>query len=475
MVKFIKFDSEMLEKEHLSVLRELGREIGVRSSTSKKKDVLIKEIIDVQNGVVAPEEPSKRGAPPKLPIDLSRFYRKNYDEIDDGYEKVPAVDNPLKFEDSVKPEALEMEGVFEQLDKGYGFIRCKNGEGKKDVYVSQINVKKFGLRDGDEVKCLAKENRVDDSPAIQSLISVNGKSSEEILNRKSFDELTPCYPTEKLFLETEEENDIVLRIIDLFAPLGKGQRGLIVAPPKTGKTTLLKNVAQGIVKNHQDVKLIVLLIDERPEEVTDIKRSVSADVEYSTFDQTAEHHVKTAENVISKAKRLVEDGKDVVILLDSITRLTRAYNNQSESSGRTLSGGIDPVAFYGPKSFFGSARNIEGGGSLTILATALVDTGSRMDEVIFEEFKGTGNMEIRLSRSLAEKRVFPAIDVKKSGTRKEELLLSEKELDAEYELRKILSEREDATELLIEMLKKSKSNKDLLSDKLDAWLKIYQK
>ena len=257
-------------------------------------------------------------------------------------------------------------------------------------------------------------------------------------------------------------------------PIGKGQRGLIVAPPKTGKTSLLKMIAQSIEQNHPEIKLIVLLIDERPEEVTDIKRTIKSEVVFSTFDEGADHHVRTAELVINRAKRLVESGKDVVILLDSITRLTRAYNSIVESSGKTLSGGLDPVAMQGPKRFFGSARNVEEGGSLTILSTALIDTGSRMDDVIYEEFKGTGNMEIHLSRQLSEKRIFPAIDLVRSGTRREELLLSQKQLDASYKLREILSERADAIDSLIDMIKKTKDNADLI-EKADAWIKLYQK
>ena len=275
-------------------------------------------------------------------------------------------------------------------------------------------------------------------------------------------------------LERDGDDDLAIRCVDLFSPLGLGQRGLIVAPPKTGKTTLLKKIAQSIENNYPDVKLMVLLIDERPEEVTDIKRSVKGEVIYSTFDENPEHHIRAAELVINRAKRLVEVNKNVVILMDSITKLTRAYNNTVQSSGRTLSGGIDPVALFMPKKFFGTARNIENGGSLTILSTALAETGSRMDDVIYEEFKGTGNMEIHLSRALSEKRVFPAIDLYKSGTRREELLLSKEELDTVYKLRKILAERNDATDSLLEMMKKTKNNKDLMA-KLDTWINLYQK
>ncbi|MBQ7642916.1 MAG: transcription termination factor Rho, partial [Clostridia bacterium] len=295
------------------------------------------------------------------------------------------------------------------------------------------------------------------------------------LKRTNFDDLIPYYPTKRLKLENATNaDDVAIRCIDLFAPIGKGQRGLIVAPPKAGKTTLLKKIAQAIESNYPDVKLIILLIDERPEEVTDIKRSVKGEVVFSTFDENAEHHIRAAELVINRAKRLVEVGQDVVILMDSITRLARAYNNTIDSSGKTLSGGLDPAALNGPKRFFGAARNIDDGGSLTVLSTALIETGSRLDDVIYEEFKGTGNMEIHLSRELSEKRIFPAIDLYKSGTRKDELLLSEKELATVYKLRKILSERSDATDTLIEMMKKSKNNDDLIS-KIDVWMQLYRK
>ena len=301
---------------------------------------------------------------------------------------------------------------------------------------------------------------------------INGSSPESYLKRKNFDELIPCYP--KKAIKLENGGDIALRVIDLFAPVGFGQRGLIVAPPKTGKTTILQKVAKSIEEKYKDAKLIVLLIDERPEEVTDFKCAISSEVVYSTFDESAERHIRTAENTIAKAKRLVEEGKDVIILLDSITRLARAYNNAIESSGKTLSGGLDPTAMYGPKSFFGSARNTQDGGSLTILATALVDTGSRLDEVIFEEFKGTGNMEIHLSSALAERRVFPAIDLKKSGTRKEELLLDQESLDSALELRRVVLDGKITTAELFQMVKKSKDNKDLC-EKTDAWLSVLNK
>ena len=373
-------------------------------------------------------------------------------------------------------EIFTIEGVLEQHISGYGFLRTNNYENSKDdIYVSSQNIRKYNLRRGDKVKANAKIVREGDSAALQEVLAINDLDPALFLKRTNFDDLLPYYPTDRIKLETEgENNDLSIRLIDLFCPLGMGQRGLIVAPPKTGKTTLLKYIAQSIEKNYPDVKLIILLIDERPEEVTDIKRSVKGEVVFSTFDEGPEHHIRAAELVINRAKRLVEVGQNVVILMDSITRLARAYNNTIESSGKILSGGLDPVAMQGPKRFFGAARNIEDGGSLTILSTALVETGSRMDDVIFEEFKGTGNMEIHLSRELSEKRVFPAIDVNKSGTRREELLLGEKELDAVYKLRNILKGKNDVADTLIEMLKKTSNNTDLVQ-KADAWIKLYQK
>ena len=373
-------------------------------------------------------------------------------------------------------DSIVVEGVLEQHMSGYGFLRVNNYENSKnDAYVSIQNIKRFNLRRGDKVKAVVKVIRDGDSAALQDVVAINDLDPKLFLKRNNFDDLIPYYPTERIKLERDDrEDDIAIRCIDLFSPIGMGQRGLIVAPPKTGKTTLLKKIAQSIEKNYPGIKLIVLLIDERPEEVTDIKRSVKGEVVFSTFDECAEHHIRAAELVVNRAKRLVEVGQHVVILMDSITRLARAYNNTIESSGKTLSGGLDPTAMYGPKRFFGSARNIEGGGSLTILSTALVDTGSRMDDVIYEEFKGTGNMEIHLSRELSERRIFPAIDLYKSGTRREELLLNEKELSTVYKLRQVLSERDDATDTLIEMMNKTKNNDDL-SLKIDVWMKLYQK
>ena len=313
--------------------------------------------------------------------------------------------------------------------------------------------------------------------ALLYITAVNGQPPETAVSRRAFDELTPVYPDERLRLENERnEKDLAIRAIDIIAPIGKGQRGLIVAPPKAGKTVLLKKIANSITDNYPDVKLIVLLIDERPEEVTDMQRSIKGDVVFSTFDEQPENHARMAEIVLERAKRLVEHGQDVVVLLDSLTRLARAYNLVEPPSGRTLTGGLDPASFFKPKRFFGAARNIEGGGSLTIIATALVETGSRMDEVIFEEFKGTGNMEIHLDRKLSEKRIFPAIDLNKSGTRREDLLLTPREQEAVYSVRRVLSggNNQEAAEQLISMLSRTRNNDEFfarLKEGISAWEK----
>ncbi|HEX2999879.1 MAG TPA: transcription termination factor Rho [Armatimonadota bacterium] len=360
------------------------------------------------------------------------------------------------------------EGVLEViLPDGFGFLRMRNlRPNPDDVYVSQSQIKRFGLKTGDTISGQVRPPKEGERYyGLLRVEAVNGLDPEFARQRTDFDDLTPIYPREQMHLETDNKN-LSARLIDLVAPIGKGQRGLIVAPPKAGKTTLLKVIANSITTNYPDVELLVLLIDERPEEVTDIRRSVDGEVVASTFDELPENHMRVAEMVLEKAKRLVESGKDVVVLLDSLTRYGRASNVTVEPSGRTLSGGLDPVALFRPKRFFGAARNIEEGGSLTILATCLVDTGSRMDEMIFEEFKGTGNMELVLDRNLADRRIFPAIDVKRSGTRHEELLYGDEDLRRIWQLRRLLGARElesaEATELLIDRLRKTASNTDFL-------------
>lgn len=360
---------------------------------------------------------------------------------------------------------FQVEGVLDINNaEGYGFLRPINySTSQEDIYISSSQIRKFALRNGDLVSGPARPPRTGEKfNGLMQVGAVNGKDPEEAKERDHFPGLTPLYPEKQMQLETTTGR-IASRMLDLICPIGFGQRGLIVAPPKAGKTSLLKEIANGITTNYPNAELIILLIDERPEEVTDIERTVDAEVVFSTFDQTPEHHIKVSELVLERALRLVEDGRDVIVLLDSITRLARAYNLTIPPSGRTLSGGIDPAAFYRPKRFFGSARNIEDGGSLTILATALIETGSRMDDVIYEEFKGTGNAEVHLSRELAERRVFPAIDVKRSGTRKEEILLEPHILEAVWKVRNTMKgDGLETSEQIVKQLRETKSNKDFI-------------
>ena len=357
------------------------------------------------------------------------------------------------------------QGVLEILPEGYGFLRARNYlPSQEDVYVSQSQVKRLGLKTGDTIVGGMRPPKSGERYySLLKVEAINGIAPESIRQRQSFDELTPVYPSDRLQMETNSGNTAG-RFVDIVAPIGKGQRGLIVSPPKAGKTTLLKQIASGITTNHPEVHLLVLLIDERPEEVTDIRRSVDGEVAASTFDEMPENHLKLQEIILEHAKRLVEAGRDVVVLLDSITRLARASNLTVAPSGRTLSGGLDPSALYRPKRFFASARNIEEGGSLTVIATALVETGSRMDDMIFEEFKATGNWEIVLDRSMADRGLFPAIDIQRSGTRHQELLFSDEELQRVYQLRRVLNalDTTQASELLLTGLRKTSSNSEFL-------------
>ncbi len=371
-----------------------------------------------------------------------------------------------EYREYSEEERPTVEGILEIADGGFGFLRCENFlTSDKDIYVGQAQIRRFNLKTGDKVRGIARRPNPGDK--FGALLYVNEVNDDDLgiaINRKDFDELIPIFPEERLSLETTR-NEIAMRLIDIVAPIGKGQRGIIVAPPKSGKTILLKKIASTIEKKYEEIEIIVLLVDERPEEVTDMKRSLTrSEVIYSTFDEQPQNHVKVAEMVMARAQRLAEHGKDVVILLDSITRLARAYNLVVPASGRTLSGGLDPGALHRPKKFFGTARNIENGGSITILATALVETGSRMDDVIFEEFKGTGNMELHLDRSLSEKRIFPAIDLNKSGTRREDLLLTQDELETVYIIRRALGNlgTQEATEIIINNLINTKSNKEFV-------------
>ena len=378
-----------------------------------------------------------------------------------------AAEAPETQERHQKQERPEVEGILEiQEENNFGFLRFSNFlTSEKDIYVSPTQIRRFNLKTGDKIRCITRLPKEGERfGALLYVLTVNGDEPGRAIRRPDFDDLTPVFPYERLRLE-DGTRDLSMRLIDIVAPIGRGQRGLIVAPPKAGKTVLLKKVANAIEKNYPDVELIVLLVDERPEEVTDMKRSlIGGEVIYSTFDELPAHHVKVAEMVLARAQRLVEHGKDVVILLDSITRLARAYNMVVPASGRTLSGGLDPGALHRPKKFFGAARKMEEGGSITILATALVETGSRMDEVIFEEFKGTGNMELHLDRKLSEKRIFPAISLNKSGTRREDLLMDQDELEAIWAMRRAMANRPtaDVTEEIVENLAHTRTNKDFI-------------
>ena len=383
-------------------------------------------------------------------------------------EEAPEEASEDASEESAEPEEErpEVEGILEIADDGFGFLRFDNFlTSSKDIYVSHSQIRRFGLRTGDKIHGISrKPNGTEKFGALLYVKSVNGMDPVESKRRPYFDNLTPVFPDEKIVLESSSI-DLSTRVMDLVAPIGRGQRGLIVAQPKAGKTVLLKKIAASVEEKYPDIELIVLLVDERPEEVTDMKRSLKhSEVIYSTFDEETKHHVKVAQMVLERAKRLAETGKDVMILLDSITRLARAYNMEVPTSGRTLSGGLDPGALHPPKKFFGTARKLEEGGSVTILATALVETGSRMDDVIYEEFKGTGNMELHLDRQLSERRIFPAIDLYKSGTRREDLLLTPEEYQVMFMLRRAMSSGNvmDVTEEIIENLSSTKSNADFV-------------
>lgn len=397
------------------------------------------------------------------------------------YNKEYGTSNPAVTELLEGGACGDCEGVLEVLPDGYGFLRSENYlPGNRDVYVSIAQIRRFSLKTGDLVTGKTRPSKEGERfLALLYITAVNGEEPEKAQTRKPFEELVPIYPNERITLESPglgHDQNLAIRLIDLIAPIGKGQRGMIVSQPKSGKTTLLKNIAHGISNNYPDVHLIVLLIDERPEEVTDMQRSIKGEVLYSTFDELPEHHTRVAEMTQERAMRLVEQGKDVVVLMDSITRLARAYNLTIPATGKTLSGGMDPGALHKPKRFFGAARNIENGGSLTIIATALIETGSRMDDIVYEEFKGTGNMEIHLDRKMSEKRIFPAIDIYKSGTRREELLLTKEELDAVFTMRRTLAAGNPAevTEQMINMLDKTATNEEFIQ-RLTSWNKIYEK
>lgn len=492
------YTRQELDEKNIFELRDIAKEIGVSAPTKCKKAELVELIFKISSGEMAPPVAPRRGRPKKEVSTQTNFENNSKDEKEEknksdnkgfseykvrtgNYGNVGFKHNERLFEKKDKEKEGEdqfREGFLEINPDGYGFLRVKTGEfSDMDAYVSVPKIKQFGLRKGDYVKASCKLVQEGKPPSVVYVTSINGVDASTIGKRPNFDDLVPIYPDERLRLEVAgKSRDYATRSIDLVAPIGKGQRGLIVSPPKAGKTTLLKMIANSISINHPEVILLVLLIDERPEEVTDMQRSINGEVIYSTFDELPEHHTKTAEMLLERAKRMVETGKDVVILMDSLTRLARAYNITIPPTGRTLSGGIDPGALHSPKRFFGSARNIENGGSLTIIATALVETGSRMDDVIYEEFKGTGNMEIHLDRRLQEKRIFPAIDLAKSGTRKEELLLSPNELEGIWGVRKILSSGDsaEATENLFNNLIRTANNKEFI-EQITLQLKKFQK
>lgn len=459
-----------LENMTLIELKKLAKENNIRNISRLKKEELIDILKDIEEA--EKEEKINQELENEKVQDIEN---KKYDAPDEEVENSSDVEESEVTYQVNNEEDEIVEGILEVLPDGYGFLRGENFlSTPKDVYISPIQIRRFRLETGDLVKGISRCKEGEKFPSLIFVGEVNGEHPERAMKRKRFDELTPIYPNERLKLETKSTN-YATRIIDLISPIGKGQRGQIVAPPKVGKTTLLKEIANSISENNPECELMVLLIDERPEEVTDMQRSIKGQVIYSTFDEMPEHHVKVAEMVIERAKRLVEHGRDVVILLDSITRLTRAYNLTVPSSGRTLSGGIDPASLHKPKKFFGAARNIEFGGSLTILATSLVETGSRMDEIIFEEFKGTGNMEVHLDRKLSERRIFPAIDINKSGTRREDLLLSKKELETVFAIRKAMNNlpASDVTEHIIDEMVKTKNNDEFI-DKMDLFLRRYK-
>lgn len=473
------------EKMTLTKLKEVAKKIGIKNISKFKKDDLIEEILKVSPNSIEKEGVVLRESISPKPTTIStenveiknssNSYNKEkriVENIKNSREDIKRDSDQEEKKERVKErinEASVVSGILEiQENNNFGFLRCKNYlTSSEDVYVSPSQIRRFNLRTGDEVQGKVREAKEGEKfKALLYVESVNGENPEKAIGRKNFETLIPIYPKERLRLETSNSNDLSSRLMDIICPIGKGQRGLIVAPPKAGKTTLLKKIAQNISKNYPDIKLIVLLIDERPEEVTDMMRSINGDVVYSTFDEEPQNHAKVSRMVLERAKRMVEQGKDVVILMDSITRLSRAYNLTITPTGRTLSGGLDPGALIMPKKFFGAARNIEEGGSLTILATALVETGSRMDDMIFEEFKGTGNMEVHLDRRLQERRIFPAIDIYKSGTRKEDLILSKEEQEVSFAIRRNMyndGNVDDITENLINMLSKTKNNSEFIN------------
>ncbi|MDR0851979.1 MAG: transcription termination factor Rho [Clostridiales Family XIII bacterium] len=472
-------EEEILRAKKVAELREIAKAFGVDGYDKMKKSEILEVLMS--GGDAASNTVVEEFFEQPAPLDETASIHEDtpsYDAVPDIEEiavpeqspeimivsEDPAIDTSVE-EDEKNKYRYEVEGILELADSGFGFLRFENFlSSNNDIYVAPAQIRRFNLKTGDKIKGVARRaNEGEKFGALLYVFSVNDDDLKKAINRPDFDKLTPIFPNERINLEDSPKN-LAMRLTNIVAPIGKGQRGLIVAPPKAGKTVLLKTIANTIEKTHPECEMIVLLVDERPEEVTDMQRSIKGDVIYSTFDELPSNHVKVAEMVLARAQRLVEHGRDVVILLDSITRLARAYNLVVPASGRTLSGGLDPGALHKPKKFFGAARNMEEGGSITILATALIETGSRMDEVIFEEFKGTGNMELHLDRKLSEKRVFPAVNLNKSGTRREDLLMDPEELDAIWLMRRAMGNvgTQEVTEMIIDHLAHTRCNADFI-------------
>lgn len=466
---------EKYETLSLAVLKDLAKARGIKGITGMKKAELIDRMLEEDKNVTNPKEQEEKKAPEKEKTEQTEKTNRqeqqgqsqNANAQQEAKQRRDAADNKEEY-NSELDSGITADGILEVMPDGYGFIRCENYlPGEHDVYVSPSQIRRFGLKTGDILRGNTRiKTQGEKFSALLYITTINGLNPSVACKRRNFEDLTPIFPNERLRLETNRTTTS-MRIVDLVSPIGKGQRGMIVSPPKAGKTTLLKQVAQAIKENNPEIHLIILLIDERPEEVTDIKEAIegkNVEVIYSTFDELPEHHKRVSEMVIERAKRLVEHKKDVMILLDSITRLARAYNLTVPPSGRTLSGGLDPAALHMPKRFFGAARNMREGGSLTVLATALVDTGSKMDDVVYEEFKGTGNMELVLDRKLSEKRVFPAIDIVKSGTRREDLLLDREEQEAVDIMRKGINgmKTDEAVENILNMFAHTQNNREYI-------------
>lgn len=465
---------EKYESLSLIALKGVAKARGIKHFSTMKKSELVEAMLEEDRKTVDSTEKKENVKSNEKENSKIIDEAKNSDESKNAENVKMNEDGKKRDGRSNMPEMNQLDsglmanGILEVLSDGYGFIRCENYlPGENDVYVSPSQIRKFNLKTGDIVSGNTRiKTSTEKFSALLYVKSINGLPPSEATKRGNFEDMTPIFPDSRLKLE-REKSSVSMRIVDIISPIGKGQRGMIVSPPKAGKTTLLKDIAKSLKRNDSDMHLIILLIDERPEEVTDIKESIegkNVEVIYSTFDELPEHHKRVSEMVLERAKRLVEHKKDVTILLDSITRLARAYNITVPPSGRTLSGGLDPAALHMPKRFFGAARNMREGGSLTILATALVDTGSKMDDVVYEEFKGTGNMELVLDRKLSEKRVFPAIDIPKSGTRREDLLLSPEELEAVYIMRKSINglKSDEAVEKILDLFVRTKNNEEFV-------------